>query len=198
MYPLLETIRIEDRQPINLHYHQDRVNKSLLMIGAINRKLELEQHLIVPDDYSEGIVKCRILYGAKEMSISFKPYIKRKIEYLHLRDGTSLQYSIKWANRDPINHLMFGLDSNKDILIIRNERITDTSYCNVALLKEGKWFTPDQPLLEGTQRHYLLDKGTIIPKEIMISDIKEYEAIRMFNAMIPWEEGIELNTNLIL
>lgn len=193
MYPLLETIRIEDRQIINIHYHQERVNKSLQMIGAQSRHLELEEHIIVPDEYASGLVKCRILYGAGEMNFDFKVYIKRKIEYLHLRDGSALHYSIKWANRDPINKLMFGLDSNKDILIIRDQRVTDTSYCNVAFLKDDTWYTPEKPLLEGTQRQYLIDKGKIVPAEILVSDLDQYSAIRLFNAMINWEEAIELN-----
>ncbi len=199
MYPLLETIRIEDGLIKNIDYHQDRINRSLHIIGYQNKKIVLKNLIDVPVEFSSGIVKCRFLYGAgDDFSIHFTPYHKRKIEILHLANGSHLQYALKWANRDDINKMMKGMPSNEDILITIDGQITDTSYCNVALKGTEGWITPELALLKGTQRAMLLDTGVLRTSNIKKEDLYYYTSIRLFNAMIPWEEAIELEIKSII
>lgn len=199
MYPLLETIRIEDGIVKNIDYHQDRVNRSLHSIGHQGSGLNISNIIDIPDEYNSGVMKCRIQYGASdEYSIHFMPYHKRKIDGLHLVNGNHLQYSLKWANRDDINKLMKAMPANEDILITVDERITDSSYCNVAFKNQEGWITPEQPLLKGTQRHFLLNSGILKTGNILKSDLIQYSAIRLFNAMIPWDEAIELDIKYII
>lgn len=199
MYPLLETIRIEDGVVKNIDYHQDRVNRSLLSIGYQGSGLNIMKIIDIPNEFINGVVKCRIQYGATdEYSLHFIPYHKRKIDGLHLVNGNHLQYSLKWANRDDINKLMRAMPASEDILITVNDRITDSSYCNVAFKNQEGWITPEQPLLKGTQRHFLLDNGILKTGYILKSDLFKYSAIRLFNAMIPWNEAIELDIKNII
>ena len=46
------------------------------------------------------------------------------------------------------------------------------------------WFTPDTPLLKGTQRARLIELGELTPKRIAVEDINSYEKISLINAMI--------------
>ena len=84
------------------------------------------------------------------------------------------------------------------MLIIRNGLITDTSYANVALFDGANWYTPKVPLLPGTQRAYLLDKGVIIPREIKAVELSQYVLVKLFNAMLNWEEGMVLDVGSVV
>lgn len=75
-----------------------------------------------------------------------------------------------------------------DILIVRNELLTDTSICNIALLDGDKWYTPAAPLLYGTMREKLLSESKIRAIEIRLDSLANYQKIRLFNAMIDFGE----------
>ena len=81
-------------------------------------------------------------------------------------------------------------------MIVKNNLLTDTSTCNIALFNGQDWYTPERPLLKGVQRQYLLSKGLIKTKDIYISDLIKYNRIRLFNALIAFGE-IEFPVNLI-
>ncbi|HMG15358.1 MAG TPA: aminotransferase class IV [Saprospiraceae bacterium] len=199
MYPLLESIRIQDGIIQNIDYHQQRVNISLQVIGHQNKSTALLDLINIPEELSTGIVKCRFLYGAADdYSIHFTPYHKREIKLLHLINGKHLQYALKWANRDDINKLMKGMPSREDILITVDDQLTDTSYCNVAFNGAQGWITPEFPLLKGTQRALLLNSGVLKTGNIKKEDLSQFTTIRLFNAMIPWDEAIELDINCII
>ena len=70
--------------------------------------------------------------------------------------------------------------------------MTDGSYTNLVFYDGKDWYTSNTPLLQGVQREKLIRNNTI--KEIVIKekDIRGFVSIRMINAMIPWEEAIEL------
>ena len=65
-----------------------------------------------------------------------------------------------------------------------------------SFIQRANWYTPQKPLLKGIQRQYLLSKGLIKVKDIHISDLIQYNRIRLFNALITFGE-IEFPTNLI-
>jgi len=96
----------------------------------------------------------------------------------------NIDYSEKYLDRELINSLFSKRGDKDDVLIIRNGRVTDTSYCNVAFLSESIWYTPDIPLLEGTRRAQLLQDGIITTKEMPVTEIHNYESCRLFNAMM--------------
>lgn len=49
---------------------------------------------------------------------------------------------------------------------------------------------PAKPLLEGTQRDFLINKGIVIPKDIIVEEVFCYKKIALFNALIPFGELI--------
>ena len=98
-----------------------------------------------------------------------------------------ISYKYKSTNRDKINELFVKKGKCDDILIIKGGFITDTSIANIALYKDGIWYTPSNPLLKGTTRERLLDEKKIIQKTIKIQNLKEYSKIALMNAMIDFD-----------
>ncbi|MEQ8809522.1 MAG: aminotransferase class IV, partial [Imperialibacter sp.] len=70
----------------------------------------------------------------------------------------------------------------------RNGLLTDCSYTNVCFWDGSKWHTPSEPLLAGTKRASLLEKGLISERKIVVNDIKYFESVTLINAML--EPGI--------
>jgi 4-amino-4-deoxychorismate lyase len=97
-----------------------------------------------------------------------------------------IDYQYKSCNRKKLQDLYNQKEECDDILIIKNGRITDTFYGNIALLSENQWYTPKKPLLPGTMRQYLLEKNKLKTKDIFHFELIEYTKICIFNAMIPF------------
>lgn len=192
MFRFLETIRIKDGTKQLDGYHLRRMKRTLGSVPLPFSVIEFGKILKVPKNLQSGTVKARLLYDSNGYDIGFEAYAKRDIRRLILKDADTLVYDKKYADRSQLITLTNGLLPEEDVLIIKNGLVTDTSYCNVAFTDGAKWYTPNMPLLHGTQRAYLLRKKMIHPRRISVLDISSYSHIRLFNAMIPWDEAIEL------
>lgn len=177
---LLETIKLEDGQIHNLHYHQNRCTKSRQILFNSSDVLELSSIINAP---KAGLYRCRILYGKTLHSIDYIPYIPKKIQTLRIIPS-DIDYSLKYANRDTLNAL---LESNKDVdevIIEKNGYLSDTTISNIAFFDGEQWFTPKKPLLEGTMRAKLIDEGFLHTKDIKREDLYHYSQVALMNAMI--------------
>jgi 4-amino-4-deoxychorismate lyase len=67
----------------------------------------------------------------------------------------------------------------------------------VVFKKSGTWFTPESPLLPGTMRQRLLDKGLIKTEMIRKEDIETFECFKLINAMLGFE-GPEVSIKKII
>ncbi len=188
MCQFIETIRYEDGEFHNLKYHQNRFEKTVRTFD-LDIETNLESYLYKDELSDDKLYKYRILYNRKSLSIYTEEYIKKSINSLKLVES-DLDYSFKYSNRDRINKLLSKKDNCDDILISKNGLITDTSYCNVALLNSESWFTPRSPLLKGTMRNKLVEERIILEKDILVDDLSKYSKIALFNAMIPWYNKI--------
>ena len=141
-------------------------------------------------------VKCRITYSDKIQQIEYENYVLKSIQSLKPLEIGNYTYTFKFKDRDRINHFYSLKEEADDVLLLKDGYITDTSYANVALLKDGKWFTPKSPLLNGTSRTRFLKKGIIQENVIHINDIQKYEKLSIFNSMIPFRK-IELEIGKI-
>jgi 4-amino-4-deoxychorismate lyase len=77
-----------------------------------------------------------------------------------------------------------------EVIIIKNGCVTDTSYTNICFFDGKEWLTPDTPLLQGTMRRYLLDKGVIREVRIRRKDIQYFKKVSLINAMMELGEII--------
>ena len=68
-------------------------------------------------------------------------------------------------------------------MIIKKGHVTDCTIGNLIFRQGTQWFTPDTPLLEGTQRATLLAQGRIKVQSILATDLSLFEEIRLINAL---------------
>jgi 4-amino-4-deoxychorismate lyase len=106
---------------------------------------------------------------------------------------SELEYSYKYEDRKAINKLFKEKGPADDILIVKKGLITDTSFCNILFYNGKNWITPSFPLLKGTQRRYLLEQERIIPAEISTSDLQNFSKARLINAMIRFEDSLDID-----
>lgn len=174
----IETIKVTDGIVNNLSYHHQRVFRTI----AKMIDLPLPQ---LPDD-TKGIMKHRIVYDSmgKLVAVSTNPYIMRPIRSLHIVIDDAIDYSSKYEDRSLLNKLFSMRGDADDILIIKDGYVSDTSYCNIVFENKTGLFTPSTPLLLGTKRQFLLDKGYIKSRSIKREDISDYDAIYLINSMI--------------
>lgn len=193
---LLESIRIEEGKIQLINYHQKRMQaaaKQLWQAQAVDVTSALKN---IPP---KGIYKCRIVYSKQGIErLDFIPYQKKEIRSLRLLADNNIHYQYKYADRIAIETLYAQAKPCDDIIITQDGYLSDSSYCNIALqTNEGKWHTPNTPLLAGVMRSYLLDKKIIHAQTITTKDLSRYHKLRLFNAMMPWDDCIELSTTCI-
>lgn len=187
MYPLFESIKIEDGIIFNIDYHQNRMAK----LSDLQLMPYLSQ-VVVP---STGSHKLRIVY-TKDQFVGFTitPYIYRTIRKLALCLDNHIHYRAKSQDRRAIDLLFAQRGQCDDVLIIKNGMVTDTSFCNIVLLDgnidinpSGNWVTPSTPLLEGTCRARLLKQGIITATEIRLEDLSRYNKFMLINAFMDFD-----------
>ncbi len=191
-----ETICVHQRKFSELlPYHEARLNRTRQHLWGAQEPLALRDHLEVPPSVNDDKHKCRITYGKEIVNIEWEKYLPRTICSLRLVEADDLEYTYKYKDRQVLNTLYDQRGSCDDVLIVRQGLLTDTSYANIALFDGAGWYTPESSLLPGTQRAYLLDKGIIMPKAIRAEDVTTYLLLRLFNAMLPWQEGPTLGVD---
>ena len=182
MCPFIESIRIENGVIYNLPYHNERLNRTRNVFWKDCAPINLIDYIRMP--HEKGIVKCRIVYEKEIKEIVYAPYSMREIDTLRIVYSDGINYTYKSTDREELNRLYVGRGDADDVLIVRNELITDTSIANVAFYDGCEWYTPQTPLLKGTQRAFLLDRQIIKEKEITLKQLFTYSRITLFNAMI--------------
>jgi len=186
MSRFIETIRVEDGKWHRLSYHQARVDRAFKQVMH-RPSPELPCWLANSKPPAHGLFKCRILYDEENFKIEYVPYTMPVIRSLKLVPADDLHYEHKWADRALIDTLSSLRGNCDDVLFLKSGRITDTSYANIVLGKDGKWFTPTHCLLKGTMRQHLLDEGLILERDISVNDLPKFDVFRLVNAMMGWE-----------
>jgi 4-amino-4-deoxychorismate lyase len=94
-----------------------------------------------------------------------------------------MDYRFKYTNRERLNLLFEQRGNCDDILIVKNGFITDSFIANVVFFDGRKWWTPDTPLLPGTQRARLIHEKKISVCPVTPDDLPKYEKAGLINAM---------------
>ncbi len=182
MCQFIETIQILDGKIQRLGYHQARMDATRKHFFGDVTPINLEQHIALPPVFEE--IKCRIVYDKEIVDISYSPYHIRNIQWLKLVFDDQISYPYKSINRERLSELTLLKDSYDEILIVRNGLVTDTSYTNIALFDGHQWVTPASPLLKGTQRASLIDKGILHEMDIRAESLAKFQRICLINAMM--------------
>lgn len=197
MCQFIETIQVHDGELQNLVHHTRRMNETRKAVFGVSELLDIRKCI---ENYpTDGIHKCRIVYDKEIREVSFSPYVMRPVHSLRLVHSDTVDYHYKSTNRKELESLYVLRGNQDDILIVKNHFLTDTSIANVALEKEGAWYTPATPLLKGTKRAWLLEQNLLREYDIPAGDIYSYSRIALFNAMIDFGSLIlDINQNTII
>ncbi|MDX8339227.1 aminotransferase class IV [Draconibacterium sp. IB214405] len=180
---LLETIKCKDGKLFNLEYHQARFNLARMKFFPKAPKLKLEELIEVPVNCAEGLFRCRVVYAKQIEKIEFIPHQYRTVNSIRLIKDNSIEYRNKYTNRKQLQHLYDQRGDCDDILIVQNNCITDSFTANPIFFDGVKWWTPDTPLLPGTQRARLLAENKISVCRITVDDLHDYQKIGLINAL---------------
>jgi 4-amino-4-deoxychorismate lyase len=183
MSRFLESIAIVDGKIQRLPWHQRRVDRSL---QAFYKDATLDLYAAIHEEASQqkGTVKCRVLYDADSCEVQFSNYSPRLVRTLRLIEGNEIDYSFKFSDRRAINRVFDQRGAEDDVLIVKNGRITDSSIANIAFRRDEKWFTPREPLLNGTMREYLLENGALTEEDIGVRDLSSFDGYKLINALL--------------
>ncbi|MBM1107628.1 aminotransferase class IV [Aurantibacter crassamenti] len=183
MYPLIETICVLDGAIQNLEWHQERYEYSFNELYGLKPTDSVIEGFKLLEKYSSGCYKLRVSYSDRNKKYELEKYSSRQINTLKLVRANSLDYELKYADREPLNQLVQHKADCDDILILKNEKVTDASYANIVFTDGEKWFTPSTPLLKGTCRARLLKEKKIIAIDIGLHDLSKYLGFNLINAM---------------
>jgi 4-amino-4-deoxychorismate lyase len=198
MYQLVETIKCKNGELFNLRYHQARFNLTRRVLFRLKEEINLEKFIQIPDECRTGLFRCRVIYGEKIEKIEFHQHQYRTIKSLKLTEANDLDYRFKFTSREKLNALFEQRENCDDILIVKNGFITDSFIANVVFFDGRKWWTPDTPLLPGTQRARLIHEKKISVCPVHSTDLPKYQKAGLINAMQDLENMPEISISNIV
>lgn len=175
-----ETIKCEDFEIFNLDYHQKRV------ANTIGLNINLQEYI---NPISEELLRCKLIYDKNGVvDVLYFPYKKREIKSFKIIFDNEIEYSKKYLNRAKLDELYEKRDDCDEVIIIKNEIVTDTTIANIAIFYENSWITSKNCLLGGTTRARLLEEKKLFEKDITLDMLKNASKIALMNAMIGFDE----------
>ncbi|REE05952.1 aminotransferase class IV [Marinoscillum furvescens] len=181
----LETICAVDHTYPLLAYHQQRLAQTYRHFFG-GTPPQLTDHLPEP---AKSKHKVRVHYGADHLDVTSTPYTNRQIQQIKTITATpSLTYTYKYAHREDLESLFAQRGNADEILIIKNQLLTDSFYANIALWDGSHWYTPAHCLLNGVRRQALLEAGRIISCPLSVSDLTSFQKISFISGMLELDE----------
>lgn len=185
---LLESIKCLNGKLSNIEKHNERFNRSRKECFGADNEINLLEVLRIPENVNIGLFRCRVIYTREIEEVEFVPHHYREINTLKLVEDNHIEYGFKFADRKTLNNLFAKRGDCDDILIAKDGFITDSYTANIVFFDGSKWWTPETPLLAGTQRSRLLEEGRIFECSITPADISKYTFAGLINAMWDLEE----------
>lgn len=187
MSQFIESIKIEDQEAFLLDFHQKRVNDTLSYFGN-NSSIDLKKIIKDLNIDEDGFFKLRIVYDLnKNFRTQLIPYAVSEISTFQLIENNTFDYSFKFEDRKEIEKMKLNAKA-EEIIIVKNNHITDTSFSNLLFLKDKHWYTPSTYLLNGVQRQDLLKRKKIKETEITLNNIKEFTHFQIINALNDFDD----------
>ncbi len=184
---LIETIKCKDGKLENLDFHQARLENTQKEYLGKSQNINLFE-IEIPDYAQAGLYRCRITFLKSIEKIEFFKHEYRKIKTLKIVEDSSIDYHLKFANRNHLLKLYQKREKCDDIIIVKDGFVTDSFAANIVLFNGKHWVTPNTPLLPGTQRAKLLKENKIIESEIKIDKLWTYRKIGLINALNDFNE----------
>lgn len=182
MSQFIESIKVEDQEIFLLEYHQKRVDRTFAHFGK-EGSIDLQKIYDHLEHDGDGLFKLRIVFDLdKKIRTQMIPYAIPEIHNFQLVENNSYDYSFKFEDRKELESMKMKSKA-EEIIIVKNNHITDTSFSNILFLKGKEWFTPNTYLLNGVQRQNLLKQKKIKETEITLQNIGQFSHFQLINSM---------------
>lgn len=187
MSQFIESIKIEDKKIFLSDFHQKRVDQTFAHFGK-ESSIDLAKIFKNLEHDEDGLFKLRIAYDLdKRIRTQMIPYAIPEIQDFQLVENNSFDYSFKFEDRKELEKMKMKSKA-EEIIIVKNNHITDTSFTNILFLKGKDWFTPTTYLLNGVQRQNLLKQKKIKEAEITLQNIKQFTHFQLINALNDFDD----------
>ncbi|WES96240.1 aminotransferase class IV [Chryseobacterium arthrosphaerae] len=187
MSQFIESIKVEDQEVFLLELHQKRVNQTFSHFGKED-SIDLAKIYKNLQHDEDGLFKLRISYDLdKRIRTQMIPYAIPEIQDFKLMENNSFDYSFKFEDRKELDKMKMKSKA-EEIIIVKNNHITDTSFSNLLFLKGKDWYTPNTYLLNGVQRQHLLKQKKIKETEITLQNIKQFSHFQLINALNDFDD----------
>ena len=178
----IESICVKNGKTELLDLHQNRMDRTYLYHFGTNNPYRLDE--VVEDVPANGTYKLRIVYDRLIRKVNHSLYIKPAIGSLQVVNSTDINYDFKFSDRSALKELYDQKNKKDDIIIVKNDLVSDSYYANLVFFDGTDWYTPLSNLLHGVRRQHLLSTRQIIAKRIKSSDIFFFESVGLINAML--------------
>ncbi|MFC4686201.1 aminotransferase class IV [Epilithonimonas pallida] len=187
MSRFIESIKVEDQKIFLKELHQKRMNNTFSNFGKVC-KIDIYNLFLNLEHDEDGLYKFRIEY---DLENNFKtqiiPYAISELGDFELVIDNEIDYSFKSADRTQLQKMKDKSHAD-EVIIVKNNQITDTSYSNLLFLKDKTWFTPKSYLLNGVMRQNLLHLKEIKETEVTLDNIKEFTHFQLINALNDFDD----------
>jgi len=197
MFPFFESISLRNGKIENLEQHQHRVDRTFFKFYPNKKALQLKEILFKIELPEQGHYKIKISYHYDDHQCQIQRYEAQIFEKFILIPSNDLNYNFKFTDRQLIESYKRNLKSHEEIIMLKNNFITDASFANLIFYDGIKWWTPTTFLLPGTMRAVLLKEKKIQEVKISIQDLSRFKKFALINAMNPIEQTHNYPIHLI-
>ncbi len=190
IFPLFETFRYENGQLYHLDFHLERYQRSIWeFFGKHIHAPIFEEIFMQFVQYQQlpqtGLYRLRLAYNLTNFDLQIFPYERKVYRAFKPIECDDINYHLKFTDRHHLQKLLAQKDEADEVIIIKNGCVTDCTIGNLVFRSGNSWFTPNTPLLAGTQRAYLLATQQIQSVPIRQNDLNQFEEVRLINALNP-------------
>jgi len=193
----IEIIQLYQGVLLNMEFHQERFERTRREVLGLHNHPRLAELISIPAGLDKDQLKCRVSYGKVVDLIEYERQELRKVNSLKLVYSDVIEYAYKYADRSHLQDLFGHREDCDDILVVKKNCISDSFYANVIFWNGADWITPDTPLLEGTMRAFLLNRGLIREERISPDDLHRFQKLKLINAMNGLGQAPELSLESI-
>lgn len=184
----IESICVKAGRIRNIALHQKRFEQTQQAFFDKQSSINLKQLIKRQNPPNSGTYKYRIVYAENIKEIKFIPYQIKTFQTFRVCVEDEVEYAYKSLDREIFKRLKSAVQTD-EIIMVKNGKVTDTSFSNLVFFDGKDWVTPKSYLLNGVMRQSLLLQAKIKEKEIEFSDIKKFTSFKLINAMMNLEES---------
>ena len=199
-FQVLETLRLERGQWVNLDEHLQRMSASADYFSYVFNLADVQEILHqTAAEHAEGVFRARCLLNAVgEFTLELHAFaLSGEAVQIRLADQAMLAPSEfilhKTTHRPEYEFFQKQAQGDFDVLLYdQHGHLTETCRCNVVLKIDGEYLTPQISadsgtyLLPGVLRQRLLRENTIRQSALTVQDLQRAQSMWLINSLRGW------------